>query len=136
MIILELPYPPSVNTYWRSPNSGELAGRTLISEQGRQYRQSVVDTVMLAKCPRAAPGRLEVAIAAYPPDYRRRDLDTLPKAILDALMYARVIEDDSLIDRLLIERGATCKGGLVRVFVSGANEFNFKDMEALHERRK
>ena len=32
-IRLELPYPPSVNTYWRS-----VAGRVLISKAGRMYR--------------------------------------------------------------------------------------------------
>jgi len=118
MIILELPYPPSVNTYWRSPNTGKLAGRTLISQKGRDYRQAVANTVLLAQNPKAPQGRLDVALAVFPPDRRRRDLDNLPKAILDALTHAGVIEDDSLIDRLLIERGAICPFGKVRVFVN------------------
>jgi len=118
MITLELPWPPSVNTYWRSPNTGKLAGRTLISERGRTYRREVADAVMLAGRPQARPGRLEVAIIAEPPDKRRRDLDNLPKGILDALTHAGVIEDDSLIDRLLIERAAICPGGKVCVSVS------------------
>jgi len=118
MITLVLPWPPSVNTYWRSPTTGKLAGRTLVSERGRAYRKQVADAVVLAGCPKAAQGRLEVIIIAEPPDRRRRDLDNLPKAILDALTHAGVIEDDSLIDRLLIERAAICSGGKVRVSVS------------------
>jgi len=122
MIILELPWPPSVNTYWRSPNTGKLAGRTLISERGRSYRRAVADTIMAAGQPKAAPGRLDVALTVFPPDRRRRDLDNLPKGVLDALTHAGVIEDDSLIDRLLIERGQTCAGGKLRVFVSQYGE--------------
>jgi len=118
MITLVLPWPPSVNTYWRSPSTGKLAGRTLISERGRAYRKEVADAVTLAGKPKADQGRLEVAIIAAPPDRRRRDLDNLPKAILDALTHAGVIEDDSLIDDLRIVRGEVYPGGKVRVGVA------------------
>jgi len=117
MITLELPWPPSVNSYWRSPNTGKLAGRTLISERGRNYRRAVSDAIRMAGQPKADPGRLDVALTVFPPDRRRRDLDNLPKGILDALTHAGVIEDDSLIDRLLIERATSCPGGKVRVVV-------------------
>jgi len=117
IITLKLPWPPSVNTYWRSPSTGKLAGRTLISERGRAYRKQVADAVLRAGCPKADQGRLEVAIIAEPPDRRRRDLDNLPKAILDALTHAGVIEDDSLIDDLRIVRGEVYPGGLVHVAV-------------------
>ena len=36
-----LPYPPSVNTYWRHPSRGPLAGRHLISQEGRAYREAI-----------------------------------------------------------------------------------------------
>lgn len=38
MIVLDLPFPPSANTYWRHPTRGPLAGRHLISEAGRNFR--------------------------------------------------------------------------------------------------
>lgn len=117
MIVLELPFPPSVNTYWRSPNKGKLAGRHLISERGREYRQQVAQAVLAASRPVAPAGRLSVGMSVFPPDRRRRDLDNLPKGLLDALVHAGVIEDDSLIDRLMIERGVVCPGGKVRVFI-------------------
>lgn len=33
---LILPFPPSVNTYWRHPNKGAFAGKSLISAAGRK----------------------------------------------------------------------------------------------------
>lgn len=36
--IFNLSWPPSVNKYWRHPTKGKLAGRHLISEEGRRYR--------------------------------------------------------------------------------------------------
>jgi len=118
MIALTLPYPPSVNTYWRSPNSGKLAGRTLISKKGREYRQQVEQIIKEQGSPKAQPGRLIVTILVFPPDNRRRDLDNLPKAILDSLTHANVIEDDSLIDFLSIRRHTRRPGGGVFITVA------------------
>ena len=39
-------------------------------------------------------------------------------ALLDALVHAGVMSDDSLIDKLTVERGPIFKGGKVRVFIS------------------
>ena len=37
-----LPWPPSVNHYWRTPHRGPLAGRTMISAEGRTYRSDAL----------------------------------------------------------------------------------------------
>jgi crossover junction endodeoxyribonuclease RusA len=115
--VLELPFPPSVNTYWRHPTNGRLAGRHLISEKGREYRQAVIAEAGRYQLPKMQ-GKLSVHIDAFPPDNRRRDLDNMMKGLLDGLVHAQVIEDDSQIDKLSIERGVVCKGGRVRVYVS------------------
>ena len=117
MNVLELPFPPSVNTYWRHPTTGRLAGRHLISEKGREYRQAVIAEAGRYQLPKML-GKLSVHIDAFPPDNRRRDLDNMMKGLLDGLVHAQVIEDDSQIDKLSIERGVVCKGGRVRVYVS------------------
>lgn len=117
MNVLELPFPPSVNTYWRHPTTGRLAGRHLISEKGREYRQAVIAEAGRYQLPKMQ-GKLSVHIDAFPPDNRRRDLDNMMKGLLDGLVHAQVIEDDSQIDKLSIERGVVCKGGRVRVYVS------------------
>ncbi len=118
MIVLTLPWPPSVNTYWRHPTKGALAGRALISEKGRDYRiaAGVAMFDQLRRYPGLA-GRLAVTLACNPPDRRRRDLDNVPKALLDALTHGQVILDDSQIDDLHIVRGAPVKGGCVVVSI-------------------
>lgn len=110
--VFELPYPPSVNHYWR-----RVGFRTLISRGGRRYRR---DVVALLAAGRAAPlrGRLELVVDVFPPDRRRRDLDNLQKALCDALQHAGVYGDDSQIDRLEVRRGPVVPGGKVLVQVT------------------
>lgn len=43
---LVLPFPPSVNTYWRAPNKGPLKGRHLISEKGRAYQSAACAAIV------------------------------------------------------------------------------------------
>ena len=104
--LIELPWPPSVNTYWRS-----VGGRAIISKSGREYRQSVELAVLIAGGRRNLLGSLSVRIIATPPDNRRRDLDNLLKGPLDGLAKAGVYEDDFQIDKLSIERVKPSKPG-------------------------
>jgi crossover junction endodeoxyribonuclease RusA len=120
----ELPWPPSVNHYWRSPSSGPLAGRTLLSAAGRAYRQRVEVALLVQRVPRRElVGHLEIFLLAHEPaPRRRRDLDNLLKPVLDGLTHARVIADDLYFDRITIARGAACTsrtGGLLRVWLGG-----------------
>lgn len=111
---LVLPWPPSVNAYYRSVNRGRLAGRVLISERGRAYRAEV-QAIVERRGMNPMQGRLTVHITANPPDRRRRDLDNLLKATLDSIVHGGVIQDDSLIDHLTIVRGPTKEGGSISV---------------------
>lgn len=114
-MVVELPWPPSVNTYWRHPSSGPLAGRHLISEVGRSYRQEVwhatVNHREMIDC------RIGMKIEAFPPDKRRRDLDNILKSLLDSLVFSKVIVDDSLIDELCICRREVSAIGAVVVTI-------------------
>ena len=99
-VSLTLPYPPSVNTYWRRNGS-----RYFVAKAGKAFRAAVLDEVSSAMRNVILRGRLAVNVGLNPPDRRRRDIDNVCKALLDALGYAAVYEDDSQIDRLTIVRG-------------------------------
>ena len=111
-MIIGLPYPPSLNRYYRT-----VKGRILISAEGRKYRETVADYVSESRTAAALAGRLAVEINVFPPDKRRRDIDNLMKGMLDALTHAGVWQDDSQIDYLSIRRGEPCFGGRVQVHV-------------------
>jgi len=96
-----LPWPPTVNRYYR-----RVGLRTLLSREGRTFRRSVC-ALLGGGGPRKPPagGRVALAMDAFPPDRRRRDLDNLLKSVLDALEHAGVYADDSQVDLLLVRRG-------------------------------
>lgn len=111
MINLELPWPPSLNSYYRIFRS-----RILISRSGRAYRKKII-ALLQDRFPSALKGRLQVTICVHPPDRRRRDLDNLQKGLQDALQHAGVFEDDSQIDSLCIHRCNIVPDGKVRVSI-------------------
>lgn len=121
MIELTLPWPPSVNRYWRSVVVKRRV-RVLISSEGRQYRKRVLDEMVYRPKLYGPAVRLAVCIMACPPDRRRRDLDNALKAPLDAMMHAGLYADDSQIDSLTIERGPVVRGGELRVSVQEVME--------------
>ncbi|AIK95926.1 RusA family crossover junction endodeoxyribonuclease [Candidatus Odyssella acanthamoebae] len=112
MIAISLPWPPSANRYWRT-----YQGRMIISREAREYRTLVgnlVSKLSINKC----LGRLEVVLATYPPDRRKRDLDNLLKVVFDSLQKAMVYEDDSQIDKITIQRFQVIKGGNIEVEIN------------------
>lgn len=108
-IEITLPWPPSVNTYWRN-----FDGRMIISARGREYRETVGDQMTLQKMVKHFKGQLKVEIEAFRPDKRRRDLDNLLKATLDGLAHAGVYEDDSQIVDLRIYWAKNI-GGMLKI---------------------
>lgn len=114
---INLPWPPTVNTYWR-----KWKNRMVMSKKGRAYRINVKARVLTGKRFPVLKGRLQVRIDVFPPDRRKRDLDNLPKGILDGLQHAGVYEDDSQIDDLRIVRNPIEKGGRVHVEITELEE--------------
>lgn len=108
---LALPFPPSVNSYWRNIVIGGRP-RTLISEAGRKYRETILGLGVIHHLRHgrteplvAASDRIAVYILLIMPDRRRRDCDNFLKSTLDCLTHAGVWADDSQIDLLTVERG-------------------------------
>ncbi|WP_076737818.1 RusA family crossover junction endodeoxyribonuclease [Cronobacter sakazakii] len=117
---LTLPFPPSVNTYWRAVNSGPLKGRVLISAKGRAYQSNACAAIIeqLRKLPKPSSALAAVEIILFPPDARRRDIDNYNKALFDALTHAGIWEDDSQVCRMLVEWGPVVKKGKVEITIS------------------
>jgi crossover junction endodeoxyribonuclease RusA len=88
---IELPYPPSLNHYYR-----RVGSKTLISRAGRRYREQVCAILRVLRVPELA-GRLAMEVDLYPPDRRRRDLDNAQKGLWDALAHGGLYRDDSQI---------------------------------------
>ena len=100
---ITLPWPPSLNGYWRSIPSGGKSTRQIISKKGREFRQAVELRVSIARANgdirEALTGRLKFSVYLYPPDRRKRDIANFSdKAICDALTHAGIWMDDEQID--------------------------------------
>lgn len=91
-----VPFPPSSNHYWRRVT---IKGRqrVLISKRGREYRTQVYGYCLQRKPRKKLHGTLACTLDLYPPTAAVRDSDNFSKALLDALTYGGVYEDDSQI---------------------------------------
>lgn len=119
-VSLTLPWPPSVNHYWRSVVMGGSMRphvKVLISEKGREYRNLVALRRLALGPMERMNGRLSIFISAFPPDKRRFDLDNRLKALLDAMTHAGIWNDDEQIDHLSISRRDVVAGGRVEVLI-------------------
>lgn len=111
-----LPWPPSANLIWRSVLVGK-SPRVLLSARGRAYRREVAAALALAGAARWA-GPVGVHLDAYPPDRRRRDIDNLMKAILDACTHGGLWGDDAQVSHLSVTRRPPCRPGRVELTVT------------------
>jgi len=90
--VYELPWPPCVNSFkFRRFVPKAFRESVRVEVWGRSYGEPLT-------------GRLTCLIEAHPPTRRRRDLDNIAKAPLDALVEAGAFLDDSQIDDLRIVR--------------------------------
>ncbi len=115
MIELELPFPPSLNHYWR-----RVGNRTLISRGGRAFRTAVC-SILAARGIRPLGGPLEIFIDMFPRDRRRRDADNTQKALFDALAHGGAYFDDSQIVHFEVWKREPIAGGkaIVRIAQHG-----------------
>tara|TARA_Y100001963_G_C6502346_1_gene318424 strand:- start:18 stop:395 length:378 start_codon:yes stop_codon:yes gene_type:complete len=93
---MQLPFPPSVNNYWRkSPRGMYLTKRAL------DFKLMTIEVVGHRTEPIFGNEELRIEMYLCPPDARVRDLDNFAgKAIFDALMGAKVFTDDSQIKHI------------------------------------
>ena len=111
-VLLELPFPPSMNTYWRN-----FRGRTVLSKAGRQFKEDVQNYIIENNIPKFGDKKLKITMILRPRDKRKVDIDNRIKAVLDSLEDAGVFDDDFQVDHLEMIRGEPLKGGLIRVLI-------------------
>lgn len=115
-VSLELPLPPSVNSYWRSvPASKNRIARVLISEQGRRFKRAC-QLAATAQCAGPMEGDVSLRCVVYFKD-RRRDLDNVLKPLLDALNKV-VYHDDRQVAHLELTKRFDARKPRVEVSVT------------------
>jgi crossover junction endodeoxyribonuclease RusA len=114
-LILEVPFPPSVNTYWQFNGS-----RRFLTKSATQFKGKVRSAYLSANHQGFGTQRLMVRIELYPPDRRVRDIDNYAKSLIDALCQANIFVDDEQIDLLTIVRMEQKLGGCCKVAIAVA----------------
>jgi crossover junction endodeoxyribonuclease RusA len=112
-IQLTLPFPPSINHYWKHRNIGSSV---YISAEGVKYRQIVANEAR--KHENLGTARVSVQMVLNAPNKRKYDIDNRVKALLDALTHAELWNDDEQVDELIIRRGDIQKNnGEVKIII-------------------
>jgi len=111
---LTLPFPPSINHYWKHRAIGRRAS-VYLSSEALAYREAVKNSIVATK---PLETRLSVSVQLHAPNKRKYDIDNRVKSLLDALTHSGAWLDDELIDHIQITRGNIIKGGLCVVEIN------------------
>jgi crossover junction endodeoxyribonuclease RusA len=122
VVFEHLPFPPTVNHYWMSiwsPKHKKVFH--VLSADAKTFRDECILRVKMARKPKLK-GFLRCEVVFYPPNNLRRDIDNLPKGLLDGMKHADVFDDDSQIRELMMKFGPVVKDGrtAVRLTTLGA----------------
>jgi crossover junction endodeoxyribonuclease RusA len=113
-LVLVLPYPPSVNTYWRrGPRS------TYLSKNGREYRAAIqAFKDKHHRLRKSITCDIKMEVYAFPPTAHKRDVDNIAKSLLDSLDHAGYYDDDVQIKDLRLRMFTKVPPGYVVVRIS------------------
>lgn len=117
-IELELPVAISENSYRRFVHG---CNHPIISHAGRKYHE-IVKLRFRQSGQQKITGKVKVTIDFYPPDRRKRDLDNQFKCLLDSLVDAGCIEDDSLICWIEAHKYEPYPGGMNHITITSLQD--------------
>jgi Holliday junction resolvase RusA-like endonuclease len=104
-LVIDLPYPPSVNKIWKSASA--LASNKVYLSPSYVKWKSLADALLMSQrgwMSRRLTGPFSIDIDLCPPArYPRGDLDNRIKATLDFLQRASVIANDKDCQRLVAQ---------------------------------
>jgi crossover junction endodeoxyribonuclease RusA len=113
VLTLHLPWPPSVNAYWRA---AALKGTSRVivftTKEAKQYREDV-GWLCVGAHKFGPSAEILLDITLYPPDARRRDADNFNKCVWDALVAAEIFHDDCQVMSYRVTKGAVVSGGQI-----------------------
>ena len=110
-----IPYPPTTNRYWITKQSRNGYSKTVTRrKEAIQYVEDVYYLIRSQQCKALTSKHLRLELYVYPPDLKKRDLDNLCKAVLDALQRAGIYGDDFYIQQLYLQRMEVKKHGEIK----------------------
>ena len=112
-LILELPFPPSVNHYL-----GRRGHQTYKTAKAKAYNADVYALVLQAHANLRLDVPLTVWYQYWFPDRRKRDVANYEKVLTDSMVTANLMVDDYLIFDIRQTKMGFCKDGRVKVIIS------------------
>ncbi len=115
-ILEDLPLPCKLNSLYTPLNRGRYSS-IVLSKKGRIKRDELVQCIAhkIGANPEPYANECYVSVRWHPRDKRKCDIDSIIKQLLDCLVHAGVMVDDSLIVSLTVEKLAPKMPGLVSV---------------------
>ncbi|NAK66084.1 hypothetical protein GUB18_25255 [Escherichia coli] len=120
---LILPFPPSVNTYWRHPNKGAFAGKSLISAAGRKFQSAACAAIVeqLRRLPK--PTRSVNAAVEHLRALEKKGVITIKRGVARGITLHTAMKDD---DSEAV--------GIIRALLAGEENARLRATHWLHER--
>ena len=113
VVILHLPFPPSVNNYYAKTRNG-----IFIKAKGKKFREDVISAVNEQGCYMLGlEEKLKAIVIIHWPDKRVRDIDNYLKGLFDAITHAGVWVDDKQVRCMMVFDGENVKDGKVVVAI-------------------
>ncbi len=112
---LMLPFPPSANHLFPGVR------KRYASQRYKDWQKQALWEIKFQKCRLFFNQPVSVTLSFGRPDKRRRDIDNVIKPILDTLQKAKIIENDSLVHRLVAVWAHDVVGCRVEIELAGAH---------------
>jgi len=112
-LFLTLPYPINCTVnhlYIRTKKN------VFVNKTAKNYKEIVYYLCLKEK--KFEEKKVIVEIDLHPPDKRKRDLDNILKIVLDALEFAKIINNDCQITKLCVTKKEVVTNGCLKLKIS------------------
>lgn len=114
----ELPWPPTVNSYWK-PITRKGTGALVLTGAATAYREVALSMLQKQKMKGLAIlDPVAITVTYHPPTKRKYDIDNFLKGTFDAITHGYVWKDDEQIVDMRVTKGPVKKFGRVQIQIS------------------